>query len=230
MQAYINTAFGKKMAVQVIDTREGYFGNGPVATIISQDGSTLYVAESSLSYEAPLPQADATDTGVDLQALPEGTIYVAAGSPLQFFKVDHVADGKWAGWVFVKRQAGDNFDRVGSQRPGGTYKGAFASLLADEVVGDTPAAMQAYGREIGRCGNCNRTLTDEESRQRGIGPDCWAALQSVEYWLKPADRAALAAEAEAANAGWAAAKAEFASREAAQEAAAFLADARTWRS
>lgn len=221
MQAYITTAFGKQMPVEVVDLRDGYFGNGPVATIVTPDGSTLYVQDSSLDYNYQPPKAEA-DSGLDLRALPEGTIYVAVGSPLQFFKVDHVADGKWAGWVFVKRQAGDVFDRVGSQRPGGTYKGAFADLL-EQAVGDTPAAMQAYGREIGRCGNCNRTLTDEESRSRGIGPDCWAMLQSVGYWLKATDRVLLAAEAEAANAAWAAAKVEIANDEARREAAAFLA-------
>lgn len=34
------------------------------------------------------------------------------------------------------------------------------------------AARERYGREIGRCGICNRTLTDEESRRIGIGPVC----------------------------------------------------------
>lgn len=31
-----------------------------------------------------------------------------------------------------------------------------------------------YGREIGRCCRCGRTLTDEVSRSMGIGPDCAA--------------------------------------------------------
>lgn len=34
------------------------------------------------------------------------------------------------------------------------------------------AAMIRYGQEIGRCGHCGRTLTDEESRNAGIGPIC----------------------------------------------------------
>lgn len=29
-----------------------------------------------------------------------------------------------------------------------------------------------YAREIGRCCRCNRHLTDEESRARGMGPEC----------------------------------------------------------
>lgn len=36
-----------------------------------------------------------------------------------------------------------------------------------------PAAYRAdYGRQRGRCGVCNRPLTDPVSRRRGIGPDC----------------------------------------------------------
>ena len=30
----------------------------------------------------------------------------------------------------------------------------------------------AYGRELGVCGVCGRTLTDENSREAGIGPVC----------------------------------------------------------
>jgi hypothetical protein len=29
-----------------------------------------------------------------------------------------------------------------------------------------------YGQEIGRCCRCNRRLTDETSRELGIGPEC----------------------------------------------------------
>lgn len=37
---------------------------------------------------------------------------------------------------------------------------------------DPLKAMRLYGKEIGRCGACHRRLTDDESRLRGIGPDC----------------------------------------------------------
>ena len=35
-----------------------------------------------------------------------------------------------------------------------------------------PGALAAYGREIGRCGRCHRSLTDEGSRAAGLGPEC----------------------------------------------------------
>jgi uncharacterized protein DUF6011 len=32
--------------------------------------------------------------------------------------------------------------------------------------------MVRYGQELGECGHCGRTLTDEASRAAGIGPVC----------------------------------------------------------
>jgi hypothetical protein len=40
-------------------------------------------------------------------------------------------------------------------------------------------AMAAYGREIGRCGRCHRTLTDEDSRAAGLGPDCASKMGAL---------------------------------------------------
>lgn len=45
------------------------------------------------------------------------------------------------------------------------------SVLA-QIAADVESALALYGHEIGRCGVCHRTLTDEESRARGIGPKC----------------------------------------------------------
>ena len=36
-----------------------------------------------------------------------------------------------------------------------------------------------YGQHTGRCGFCNRPLTDPESQRRGIGPDCWASIPTI---------------------------------------------------
>lgn len=37
---------------------------------------------------------------------------------------------------------------------------------------DLKAARMLYGRELGHCGECGRTLTNQESRAMGIGPEC----------------------------------------------------------
>lgn len=44
--------------------------------------------------------------------------------------------------------------------------------ILDRIAQDPGRALTRYGHEIGRCGVCNRTLTDEVSRERGIGPVC----------------------------------------------------------
>lgn len=43
------------------------------------------------------------------------------------------------------------------------------------AIKDDPDAGPRFGREIGRCYVCGRTLTDETSRQLGIGPICRGA-------------------------------------------------------
>lgn len=41
-----------------------------------------------------------------------------------------------------------------------------------KIAEDPEGASRQYGRSIGRCGRCNRTLTDETSRLAGLGPVC----------------------------------------------------------
>jgi hypothetical protein len=47
-----------------------------------------------------------------------------------------------------------------------------ANAVFRKILADPKEAMIRYGREIGKCGHCGRTLTNEESRQAGIGPIC----------------------------------------------------------
>jgi hypothetical protein len=81
-----------------------------------------------------------------------------------FLKVDRPTEGQYAGRTFVKVQAGDDFHRM----PLPVAKGLLAKILAD----GPKAASVRYGRELGVCGVCGRTLTDAESREAGIGPVC----------------------------------------------------------
>jgi hypothetical protein len=41
-----------------------------------------------------------------------------------------------------------------------------------EIEVDPQAAAVRFGKEIGRCYACGRTLTDPVSRELGLGPDC----------------------------------------------------------
>lgn len=53
---------------------------------------------------------------------------------------------------------------------------AAAAILAKIAAVGVLEASKTYGREIGVCGVCNRTLTNPESIANGIGPICAARL------------------------------------------------------
>lgn len=48
----------------------------------------------------------------------------------------------------------------------------FAEAIAALSPAERLAAQLTFGREIGRCGRCGKSLTDETSRTYGLGPDC----------------------------------------------------------
>jgi Family of unknown function (DUF6011) len=102
---------------------------------------------------------------------------------LRFLIVEMIDDqeSKWDGWTFVKVQASDDIHKLGHWRPGAkqTYKGkshALVRALAAMPLDELHVAMLRYGLEIGSCGVCGRTLTDENSRAAGIGPICAAKM------------------------------------------------------
>lgn len=96
--------------------------------------------------------------------VPAGRYAIEVDGTLKFYVVDRPTEGRWAGYTFVKVQASDDTFPVRSREA----RTAILAQISDDVEG----AMLRYGREIGRCGHCGRTLTNEESRARGIGPVC----------------------------------------------------------
>lgn len=104
----------------------------------------------------------------------EGRVSVPAGryavveddrtNVINFYKVDRPEDGRWAGYVFVNQQVSDTEYPVKNR----TRKAAVLAAIGVNVR----EAMERYGRELGECGHCGRTLTNDESRERGIGPVC----------------------------------------------------------
>jgi hypothetical protein len=96
--------------------------------------------------------------------VPAGRYAIEFSDGIKFYVVDRPTEGRWAGYTFVKVQASDELYPVRNpkQREG----------ILLEIAVDPQAAMLRYGREIGKCGHCNRTLTNAESRALGIGPVC----------------------------------------------------------
>lgn len=97
-------------------------------------------------------------------AVPAGHYALEQESGLVFVRVDRPEEGKWAGRVFVSLQHGDEYTTM-NREAGFTMLGR----IMDQGVLE---CSTRYGREIGRCGVCHRTLTNEESRMAGIGPIC----------------------------------------------------------
>lgn len=90
-----------------------------------------------------------------------------------FFRVQKGREGtKWHGYTFLAIQASDDFyaikDPVRRQN------------IFDIIMQDPINAMNEYGIRLGRCGVCGRTLTDRDSRLRGIGPICASKLPATE--------------------------------------------------
>jgi hypothetical protein len=81
---------------------------------------------------------------------------------------------QWEGMIFVK--AGDK--KLGAIKDG-TFKRRFecndtepAAVL--DACQDPHQAANAYAKAWSCCGVCGRTLTNDESIERGIGPICSA--------------------------------------------------------
>ncbi|AYD82043.1 hypothetical protein I5G60_gp48 [Mycobacterium phage Saguaro] len=117
--------------------------------------------------------APAADHSADIPAIevvPAGryAIETADGAinALAFYKVDRPTEGRWAGRVFVKLIVGGEEQRMSWS--------ATKSILAKIAEVGAEAASARYGHEIGECGICGRQLTNDESRERGIGPICAA--------------------------------------------------------
>jgi hypothetical protein len=72
---------------------------------------------------------------------------------------------KWQSFRRVFYQASDNEFFVKDR----ALKQALLRKILE--VGPELASIK-YGKELGVCGVCGRTLTDEDSRMRGIGPVC----------------------------------------------------------
>lgn len=83
----------------------------------------------------------------------------------RFLKVRTPVRGGWKGYTFLDVQAGSEFHPIKKGDPRRVY-------ALDMIEADPAAASAAYGRLLGRCGLCGRELTNEDSRQAGIGPVC----------------------------------------------------------
>ena len=107
---------------------------------------------------------------------PEDGFYALRNVPghkneISFFRLRTGKHGRWEGFQFIDMVIGGEPGRREPVKGVGRIKvyDCIAEQGADE-------ARQLFGQEIGCCGRCGRTLTDDLSRERGIGPDCWGMM------------------------------------------------------
>jgi hypothetical protein len=113
------------------------------------------------------PKAGAANATDPLPDVPAGRYAIETDEVTKFYEVDRPTEGRYAGFVFVSVRASDErwpIKRLDAKR-------AILEIIAKDPRGHS----ELFGKRIGRCGICGRSLTDEDSRARGIGPVCAAA-------------------------------------------------------
>lgn len=93
---------------------------------------------------------------------------VDGDNAVSFYRVERPDRGRYAGRIFVTLHTGG-----GDQ----SLNAGHAQSVLDRIAEAGPAeASRRYGIELGHCGVCGRELTNDTSRERGIGPKCAARL------------------------------------------------------
>lgn len=143
---------------------------------LSYDAATLY---NHVAFEAGVVHKKAASALIDAMLdLPFVKREVPADE-----KFENVPDGRYA--IDNASGKGDTvFYKVWTRRNGSRgvdlqVSDDYIPVRRSDVAGilkriekDVRGALARYGQEIGSCGVCGRTLTDETSREIGIGPIC----------------------------------------------------------
>lgn len=152
---------------------------GDVVTVTKKDGTTVErvvgeVVKTRDGYDyatiVQVPREVTVEVGVPTAQVPDGRYAVhnddQSVNDIAFYEVENVTEGKWAGWTFVRQIVGPS-ERKLSQKQG-------RAILAKVTALGLRESLQLFGQNTEKCGVCNRNLTNKESREYGIGPDCRA--------------------------------------------------------
>jgi hypothetical protein len=96
---------------------------------------------------------------------------------VNFWKVEREDSGKWAGFTFAKRVLGGGSD--GQTRLVKIRMSEQRSALAAIARHGLEESRMLYATEMKRCTRCNRDLSDDLSRERGMGDYCWNKSQGA---------------------------------------------------
>lgn len=89
-----------------------------------------------------------------------------------------------AGTIEVQEWKSDCREWVGQQKPGDVYRGEFEDQLELIMMAPEPLAL-LFGKLLGYCSRCGKRLTDDVSRQIGLGLDCEKYLAEGYYKKAP---------------------------------------------
>jgi hypothetical protein len=84
-----------------------------------------------------------------------------------------IVGGEWVpeGTIEIKEWSQDAKRLCGEMKPDDVYRGEFEEVIPMLLANPKVWAI-VFGQQIGRCGRCGKTLTDDDSRAAGIGPEC----------------------------------------------------------
>lgn len=165
------TRFLRRLAHEVTGDGDGY-----VAAINKKyaDGLTTTAASAEIKHlkslqggARPLVQPKQKKAAATTSA-PAGRYAVDlpddGGSLL--VEVSKPSSGPWAGYTFVKTVP------LMSEVAPEPIKGAVAVKVLAAIEDNPRGCAGMYGRITGRCGQCNRRLSDPSSISLGVGPEC----------------------------------------------------------
>jgi len=133
-----------------------------------EGGLTRRQASDWITKARGLPRRDSQFSQLKevLPDVPDGYYAIDIDGTVKFYRLDTGKDtGRWAGFRFLSVQASDDFHPIKGLD---TKRRVLEAILKQKPE----EAAKRYGIEIGSCGVCGRTLTDETSRAYGIGPVC----------------------------------------------------------
>lgn len=144
---------------------------GPAEIVIEDNTSTLGLDLSGLPdgrYAAPDPSGD---NDYVFLMVTRAKVTKELDRRYRYGKIVTGREIVVAGTISVREWSSDSKEWVGIQRPGDVYRGQFEEQL--QLVMMAPELWATlFGRLIGHCCICGKTLTDDVSRNIGMGLDC----------------------------------------------------------
>lgn len=117
-------------------------------------------AAAPVAKAAPEPAPASARTRLDFSAIPDGNYAICVDGVVKFYRVSTSKRGFKNVQVRASDQLFMQFGKAG------------IAILHRIVEAGLEASQMLFATELGCCWRCGRTLTDEESRARGMGPDC----------------------------------------------------------